>query len=313
LSDSADKSVLQQIVGWVTDAAKWVTEQLAEEETRNSVYADLGLAPPAGGTQFPDMTEHFDSIDAYRKKDKVDAEALKAAVEDLQAIRQGIRDFVNASQSGGFADATFDSLIRLLTTNYLRLRLPIVYWAAQPLALAGDALSIGAIPPEAGTGAISFFKDPIEHVKRLYPSLDTEDQARRLSHAILAPLGIAFVALQKKIAPHRDINLLYGWEPDVNSTTPVGDRISNRTLSFSFSKVLETDFPTIEGTLLGTVALVPKEHGGPSVFVSLGGAVALESVEHDDYRLGLGQRTGGCLGGIHDRPGSGFVRPALQA
>jgi hypothetical protein len=286
VSDKPKKSVLQRFVGFITDAAKWIADRLAEEDTRLAVYADLGLKPPADGPTFPDMTEHFDSIDAYRKKDNPDADALKAAVEDIKAIRQAIRNFVHATQGGSIPDEVFDSLILLMSTNYLRLRLPAIYWWAQPFGLMADALAIGALPKKEtvevtkaiANGFVEFIKDPIEYTKKHWPTLETEEDARVLSHAIFTPLSMAFVIFQKRIVGTRDVDVLYGWEPEPGSTTPTGDRLSNRTLSFAYTPSKTQGFPAVEGMLLASLALVPRQQGGPGVFVSLGGSVQLESI-----------------------------------
>jgi hypothetical protein len=289
VGDSADKNFLQRAVAFFKDAAKWVTDQLSDDAVRNAIYADLGLKPPSGDPAFPDLNEHFDSIDAYRQKEKPDDQALQAAVEDLKAIRQGIRDFVHATQGGGIPDETFDALIRLMSTNFLRMRLPIVYWIAQPIGLVGDAMSIGAIPKAAGTGTIDFIKDPIQHFKNLFPSLDTEDHAFVISSAVLAPVSIALGLFHKKLAPKSDFAILYGWEPDIGSTTPVGDRISKRTMSVSITKAADVATATVGGTILASVALVPTPDGGPGVLLSLGGAAELaKEVDGWVFKIKLG-------------------------
>jgi hypothetical protein len=297
----SEENLLQSAIGGIADAAKWILARL-DGPTLKAIYADLGMQPPGTSEEpvFPDMSERFDSIDVYRKAQKPDAAAMKAAVEDIKAIRQAIRNGVHAWQGGSVPDATFDAAVRLMTSNYLRLQVPLIYWIGQPLGFIQDAYSVGAIPRK-GTGQVGqsigdFFNDPIDYLSRHLGSLETEVDARRVSHAVLAPAAVIYTVAQKLMAKDSPITVLYGYDPDTGSTTPLGDRISQRTLSFVHYTPASTGFPAVQGSVLATLALVPREHGGPGLFVSVGGDVELSSTSGGwTYKSKLGSASAASL------------------
>src|SRR5438105_14308340 len=94
-NDTAKHNWLIRGLIHITEALRWMTRQLADPAVRRSVYADLGLKPPADGEQFPDMSDHFDSIDLYIHSQSVSAEEMKSTLEELRAIYRAIRDFIH--------------------------------------------------------------------------------------------------------------------------------------------------------------------------------------------------------------------------
>jgi hypothetical protein len=302
MADDEHHNWLVRLISEIGDALVWMARQIADPEVRAAVYADLGLkAPSASDPAFPDLTPHLDSIDAYRKAANPDAEQLKAVVEDLRAIRQAIRDWVHVTQgnpSGELAtqvEAMLDSVFGLMTINYLRLRYPGFYWVGQILHVAEDALSTGVLPQEVTAGAaiaakaiwgniVKFFSNPYDYFASLsWPPLNSKDDALLQSHVIFpaAALGISRLTkwlAGKNVLSKRDVTVLYGWEPDPQSTTPLGDEISERTLAFSIGSTKPGVTDPLQGSVACALALVPKDHGGPGLFVSLGGSAALEWV-----------------------------------
>ncbi|MGZ4525402.1 MAG: DUF6603 domain-containing protein [Mycobacterium sp.] len=288
------------------DFLVWTADALADSQVRASVYADLGLAPPPEGAPAPATLPHSDAATGYLSGTSVEAEQMKAAIEEMRAIRQALVDILEPQQ-GWTAEESFDALLRLMSTNYVRLRFPFLYWLAQPLLLLDDAMSTGllpepiareitlqnlagaehAIPQVVGGFFINlgeFIEGPIDYLKSLpYPPLDTEDDAQLISDIGGSALAAAIGFTRKKLVEHNvlkpeQIQVLYGWEPDTDSKTPVADQISGRMLSFSFASAEPDSTDHIQGSISATLALVPRAHGGPGLLVSIGGSGAVATV-----------------------------------
>ena len=288
------------------DFLVWAADALADSQVRASVYADLGLAPPPEGAPPPATLPHSDAATGYLSGTSVGAEQMKAAIEEMRAIRQALVDIIHPEQ-GLTAEEIFDALLRLMSTNYIRLRFPFLYWLAQPLLLLDDASSTGLLPEPiareitlqnlAGAGhgiqqlvggffinLGEFIEGPIDYLKSLpYPPLDTDDDAQLISDIGGGALAAAFGFVRKKLVEHNvlkpeQIQVLYGWEPDTDSKTPVADQISGRMLSFSFASAEPDSTDHIQGSISATLALVPRVHGGPGLMVSLGGSGAVATV-----------------------------------
>ena len=300
VSDAANHNCLVQGLIYLEEALLWMTRQLADPDVRNSVYQDLALKPPGDGAQFPDMSGHFDSVDSYVGSQSVDAEVMKSALEELRNVREAVEDFVNINKQNAEIDI-FDALFRVLTMNFMRLRHPLAYWVAQPLLLLDDTLSSGVLPTPskaqdiaglkaAGRNILRFFEDPPSYIGSLsLPPLQTEDDAKLYSDLIFLPLAAALgykgMVLQKeKLVPRDSIEVLYGWEPDPASQTPVVDKLSERFLSFSFATTEPNSPDHIQGSISGTFAIIPRDHGGPGCMMSIGGSAAVATVV-DQWKL----------------------------
>jgi hypothetical protein len=311
----ADNNLVQRSVGGFADFFRWARDRLAEDTVRREVLVDLGLNPAATArVQVPDA--RLDSIDRYRQRVDPDKEALTAAIEDVKALYDAVRAFVEASAGGPgpIAEEAAHRLFRLLTINYVRHKVPIVFWLAQVFGFIEEAFSTELIPEAGLKGVVEvfkeigrFFEDPEAHFKRVYGPLwpiETEEQAKTLSAATLAPLGIALAFWEKTLAKllglvHLGFDLparqaLYGWESVDGSLTPVADRFASGMLSVSFPGVKKIGDPAplvddpckaeadpkpdaaLEGAIGGTLAWIPRVHGGPGLFVSLGGSAAVE-------------------------------------
>lgn len=305
---SKKKHVLQRIIGAFGDFFAWVRETLSDDEVRAAIYADLGLDPvKAKEAPAPDFAEQQDSIDRYRKTVDPDAAAFAAAVADIKAIYTAISSSVEAAKTGT-SEATEEivhRLLRVMSLSYFRLRLPVAFWLGQAFGFGVEAFSSELREP-VGKGIVGFVSSPGEHFARIYGdnwAPESEEQARQLSHAILAPLAVALGFWEKtlykllelanlgvKLPPRK---VLYGWDPAPGSTTPVADRLDGRTLSFAFTGVKPigpgTPQPadpcatpeavppdaTLEGSLSFALLIVPGEHGGPGLLVAAGGGGAL--------------------------------------
>ncbi|HET6315237.1 MAG TPA: DUF6603 domain-containing protein, partial [Chloroflexota bacterium] len=155
-----------------------------------------------------------------------------------------------------------------------------------------------------GERFLEFLEDPKATLRDIFGDMwpiETEEQARVLSHATLAPLGVTVGFWNQTLAKLlAKINLrtslpaprvLYGWESSKNGTsTPIGDQLANRTLSFTLNGIPDFDIgsppqpagnacsstsdPPAEpsGRIDMSMAWVPREHGGSGLLVSAGGS-----------------------------------------
>lgn len=277
----------------LTDALLWMTRQLADSAVRRSVYEDLNLPPPPDDAPFPDTGSNFDKISStYTQSQSVEAEEMKAVLEEMRSIRNAVLDFVHLHPDPGVTgEEILDGLVRLLSMNYVRLRAPAFYWLAQPLLLLDDTVSSGVLPDAitrdahtVGRNFMAFLENPPKYVGSFpWPPCNTEQDAQLYSDVIFLPVVVGLGALGKwllseKFFRENDIQVLYGWEPDPESQTPVADQISGRMLSFSFGSSTPTSTDHIQGSVLATTAIVPRDHGGPGLLLSLGGSAAVATV-----------------------------------
>ena len=73
-----------------------------------------------------------------------------------------------------------------------------------------------------------------------------------------------------RLEKHGKVDVFSGWDPSPDSQTPKADLVSMRATTFHIGG----DSPT-SGALLISMLAVPKEHGGPGLFVSLGGSLSV--------------------------------------
>jgi hypothetical protein len=199
---------------------------------------------------------------------------------------------------------------RLMTLHYMRVRFPILYWIGQASGFVEESFSIDRIPENVGDGFVSvgerfldFLDEPKATLRDIFGDMwpiETEAQAKLLSDATLAPLGVTLgfwnqtlAKLLKKIKVRTALptpRVLYGWEGSKNGTlTPIGDQLAARTLSFTLNGI--PDFgvgsppqptgnpcaasePPAEpsGRIDMSMAWIPRDHGGPSLLISAGGS-----------------------------------------
>jgi hypothetical protein len=156
--------------------------------------------------------------------------------------------------------------------SYLAARRPTLLYLARTLGLINDGLSSDQLV--AGLRRLR---------RTLSARLDTEDDAQATS-GYLGALGVAVALVpllseawfHKHIDP-RSFEVLFGWDPDPASGTPVADRVSRRMVTMAARHRFENpELPAGEPAAAGelelflTLAFVPRGHGGPGLFVALG-------------------------------------------
>ncbi len=226
---------------------------------------------------------------------------LAAATEAVELLKQAVEA---DPRPGVVAEEVLGQFFDAAGLAYVSARWPHFLYVMRLLGLLTDAL-----PQEETADSIEAFGTGFWRVVRwddvdgligdgwraLGGDLQTESDARRLS-TLLAVVGLAFAyakpivdGLKAMNIDPRTAQVLFGWDPDPGSTTPVADDISRRFVTIMLRLVDETDpqaEPTAETTYDVTVTLawVPAEHGGPGLWVSLGGGA------ERDMPLGKGWR-----------------------
>ena len=300
-------NLIQRAAHLLAEFLAWVGESLSSDEARRAVLADLGL-PNQGTAQAPVLDQHIDSIELYRQKSNADFEAFQSAWGDLVACLETLDAMVQAAGAGGreaAQEATYQ-LLSLLATDFMRLRYPFWYFLSRLLLVIEEKYPeqfFGTITSTPGTiwHLFELLGDPVEHLKQAFTEPATADDAVALSQRTLLPLAVLLAFWEKtgRSVVHllgADVELpertlIYGWEHTPNTPTPLGDEISRRVLSFEFEGKL-TDPPkegggSVTGKLGATMAWVPREHGGPGLFVTLHGSDEVAAPLSDNWKLKL--------------------------
>ncbi len=204
---------------------------------------------------------------------------VAAAAARLVEVSETVQLLVQAVEAdlppGVAVQEALGTLLDTVAMAYFAARYPSLLYLARFLGLLAEDLP----QEEAGKALGDLLADT--WASRTGP-LETEDDARRLAVLFgVLGLAIAFTPLIVEKVFHRRVDprsaeVLFGWEADPTSTTPVADRISERLVTFlgriSGEKLDDEGHPVADGELelAVTLALVPREHGGPGLWISLG-------------------------------------------
>ncbi|MEZ5284550.1 MAG: DUF6603 domain-containing protein [Vicinamibacterales bacterium] len=170
-----------------------------------------------------------------------------------------------------------DEVFALLCTGSFRLRLPLVYFAGQAGGLVLESIELGTIPPSATDEVAAtarqfrqFVENPLERLDALWHGVrdfpfPAEADAKRAADVVFGAASLLPLILGLE-----STESMYGWDPEPDSTTPLGDRLAERTLAF------RTRFASGGTELVPAFAwqFVPAEHGGPGMLLSFSGSVS---------------------------------------
>lgn len=221
---------------------------------------------------------------------EVDLAAFAEAAARLVEVGEAVQLVVQAAEAdlppGVAVQEALGALLDTLGSAYVSARWPQVMYLARVLGLLTENLpqeETGQAIEALGAGFWRILRwDDIDGLLRdawagLTGPLETDDDARRLSaHLAILGLVVAFTPLlvekwfHRRIDP-RSFEVLFGWEGDPTSATPVADRISERFVTL-LGRVTGKSSDGDEGELelSVTLAFVPREHGGPGLWLSLG-------------------------------------------
>ena len=268
--------ILRRIINWFKDSAEWVMETIADQDIGAEIRADLGLSATG---DIPDSEKA--KLPAFAKDLDPDKESFAETAAEIAECVTVLLAIADAAKSEQLSAADTMTLIGTFTANEsIRLKAPFFFALGQlMLILRDDPEELGRLDPGGLTtqlrgdgpqpGGAELFH------QRLFAALPV---LMELGPFLLGKAGI-----------HLDrtgINLdsYYGWDPSPDSPTPEADLVSMRALTFLFS------LPAAPAAKLAlTVLSVPRTHGGPGIFLSVGGSLSFDTVfDGTRYRLTTG-------------------------
>lgn len=294
--EKEDKTLLQKVGAGLRDFIKWTFETLVldpHERALKALVDDLGgtlKAPPKFPTELS-LTQ----LEAFIEAPRPGIEAWIGGIRDAVKLYECIRAIKEAVEIGGepAGEEFVQSAIDLLASNYVRERsfhlfvvMELVRFSTEPMTLYGPHGTAAQRFYGSVKALLKFALAPIGALAE-HP-LETEEDARKLSDETLLHLAAVFafigasarqIGLDAAPEDQHWIRMFYGWdEPaaaltEIARTNPAADRLSERMLSVQVRKPPESfqGGIDIEGALRFTAAWVPREHGGPGFFVSVGG------------------------------------------
>jgi len=304
-------TVLQENVAWYLKVLKYLQKHLSDKGVVAAIYADLGLDPKNADKLVDIPADKLASIERYTEAVDPKPEAFLEVIDDIIDCFEVIANLTD--KNGRLDEAIVHSILGLLVTNFVRFHLPWMYWFAEPAFFlesitTGDAVvrgnsvfftdalkNIGAFvldltfrdSEKAVKKILDVVCHPLKHLEANFP-LETEDDAKRLADYTFLPFAIALAYFETELVKSRIespspfakretafiTDAIYSWDPALVSTTPIADRIADRSLTFSLLGLQEEneDGVDIEGSVNLTMTWVPRVHAKPGFLLALGGA-----------------------------------------
>ncbi|HWM08787.1 MAG TPA: DUF6603 domain-containing protein [Solirubrobacteraceae bacterium] len=308
------------------DFFEFVGNSLGDELTRQALVRDLGGDPgvPAPVSPFPQ--DRLDSIRAYADGVDTRAESSAAVLKDVKDLVVAVAANYGAWRAGwrhGIQDSVH-SLLDLLLSNYVRVRFPRVFLILQAFVFLEEVTTLDA-PGEMSYARIgNAFKTAglfLWHPGRVFDELDPEGDGSRGFDFALRMLATLFVITES--AAKKDVpgvsDVLYGWDgPGLDVDSPARPRGADLMASRMATVVManRTTDPTAElqggEKLKITLAAVPRAHGGPGVFVSLGGNFERLVPLGEAWQLSVKFEGGGTISGVIGK-NTRFLAPDRQS
>ncbi|MGH1488511.1 MAG: DUF6603 domain-containing protein [Acidimicrobiales bacterium] len=297
----------QHVTGWFVDAYDWLEKLMTDPEAVRMLQADLGLAV----TEFepgehPPLLE-LQGLRAFAEGTDVTAEAIAATVEQWTVVIEAALSLVSVLDDDAENDDQVWELFRKILAIY-----------ATETVRARDPLS-HSIFKMAGV-----FTEQFGHVDRLdidrfadlfadrsYSAWDWNgfDSYRATQFSDLFTFVFQQVLMNVVGILPGWIDSYYGWDtppdqmfrqlpPDPADPTAPPElvrRADTGALERMWTVFFRSDPNNLNsGGLLLTFALVPEEHGGPGIVLSLGGTINLSQVI-DDHTLSMRTTSAGAL------------------
>ena len=287
LEDERDllASILADLGNFVESVWHLITDQ---------AYSTEAIGFPVNQNFVPNIAGIGDALQAAAAG-KADLPQYAAAAEKLAGLSEAVRLAVQAAQAdlpvGMAVEEAVETLLDTVGLAYLTARHPWLMFLARAANLLVERLPEETVAglEVAGRvllGGLIFAIEPFGAIKLGWDALsntETDDDARQHSPA-LAVLGLLLALTpffvqsfgHRTIAPDTFV-VLHGWESEqTGDEVPLGDKISQRfvTIVLRLSGT-STDAGTgqpVDGKaeIAVTLALVPREHLGPGLWISLG-------------------------------------------
>jgi len=277
------ESTLQGLIGEIKEFLEWIKDTLEDDEARKSLLEDVGLEPTDPPPKPNVPQDKLDSIGRYQQTVDADKAALDSTLSDLRAVFDSVRSFISSfSLSPALVGEVTNRFLNLLALNYIRLRKPKLFVAAQAASFVEDTGAPFLSGKITWKNIVKVCTDGGFYLlKTILIALDDEEEAEARSDFYFVPLA-AFLAFAFK--PNN--RSLYGWDAAPESGTPQGDAISRRMLSsvfFSTGRDPATG-QTVEKRINTTLYFLSTPQGGPGLFLTLGGGGALEAPLSEQWK-----------------------------
>jgi hypothetical protein len=252
------KGIFTRIKNWFKDAAKWI-ETHFDSALGHEMRADLGLKPGAEikSSDLAGMQAHLGAIDP-------DSEQFSAFAAEVVTVATDIKTLAGQMKSPSQDAANVAYMfMQLSSAESMRVRLPFFYAISKLLLFVGEDIeSMESLDPGRLIKGIQG-KD--------LPSF--EAWAQRWSAMAVAIVQVLDHFFGDKLLGPDSVVAYYGWDPSPDSKTPLADIVASRALTLDIGSASGTG-----GRVLLTMLYVPAEHGGPGMFLSLGGDIEAEQV-----------------------------------
>jgi uncharacterized protein DUF6603 len=319
-------SFLRDLAGEALDFFEFVGDALGDELTRQALVRDLGGDPAAPAPTSPFPQDRLDSIRAYADGADTRAESSAAVLKDIKdlvlAVAANYQSWRAGWRQGG--QASMHSLLDLLASNYVRVRFPRLFLVIHAFAFLEEVATLDA-PGEMSFARLgNAFKaawDFLWHPGRIVGDLDPEGTGSRGFDFAVRMLSTVFVIYE--FVAERDVPLLsdvlYGWDgPGLDVDSPqrphASDLLASRMATFVMGHVTGDATDDLQGVekLKVSLAAVPRAHGGPGVFVTLGGVFDRLVPLGDAWQLSVKLQGGGTISGVVGKS-TRFLPPDRQS
>jgi hypothetical protein len=256
--DKKKKNIFSRIVDWFKSSAHWVEDHLTDPAIATSIRQDLGLK---SGAAIPAATAG--KFAQYGSGLDPDKEALSETIAEVTKMLPDFKALAKSFETDDFpANEILYLLMSLAATDSIRLRFPAVFaFARLGMFIEDDPESLMVL-------------DPAKLLRNVrgedLPSGEALLQRISDGSAILAQVLTMLVDGQDDKEKHGVLDVVAGWDPAPDTPTPKADLVSMRATTFKLGNDVGTS-----GQLFVTLLAVPKEHGGPGLFLSFGGGLAV--------------------------------------
>ncbi|HTE44555.1 MAG TPA: DUF6603 domain-containing protein [Gemmatimonadaceae bacterium] len=258
-TDDKTENIYSHIVSWFKTSAQWIVDHLADPVIAQSIRQDLGLKP---GAEIPAAAKG--TFAQFASGLDPDVEGLSDTLEQVFAVGPELKTLSATLETDKFpANQIAYTLLKLAATDSIRLRAPLLF-----------ALSRAALFVEEDTESFIML-DPARLLRNARgEDLPTgEALAQRLAGGgalVLQILSMLTSSQHDKEKPGL-VDVFSGWDLAPDSVTPKADLVSTRATTFYLKGASQTT-----GGLLVSILAVPTAHGGPGLFIALGGSLSLK-------------------------------------
>ncbi|HVG77321.1 MAG TPA: DUF6603 domain-containing protein [Patescibacteria group bacterium] len=308
------------------DFFEFVGDALGSDLARKELIRDLGGDPAAPAPVSPFPESRLASVRAYADGADTSAESALGVLKDIGVLVGAVAANYTAWRAGwrqGGA-ASVHSLLDLLASNYVRVRYPRMFLIIHAFAFLEEVTTLDA-PGEMSFARIgNAFKAAglfLWHPGRIVGELDPEGDGSRGFDFTVRMLSTLFVILEsvaKKDVPLLS-DVLYGWDgPGLDVDSPqrphAADLLAARMATFVMAHTTGDVTDDLQGAerLKLTLAAVPRAHGGPGVFLSLGGVFERLVPLGEAWQLSVKLQGGGTISGVIGK-NTRFLPPDRQS